>query len=170
MLCGGGGVDFFFWQAYNESLRHDREKAEEKRRQEIADAEKKRTEEDKEQMDAVLAQSDEQYRAERRARMRAAVPMEPPKGDAASILVALQIGPSGKRVQRRFNKSTKFSAAFDFVESNDEWPEELGPCLLSMRQPVKVMAREKEGANSFEEVFGEGTKRVLCYCNPVEAP
>ena len=156
--------------AYYESLTRDREKAAEKERQESSDREKKLKEQEKEQMAAVMEQSGEQYRAENRGRMRAAVPMEPPKGDASSILVALHLGPSGKRVQRRFNKTTPLAAAFNFVESHDEWPEDLGPCLLSMRQPVKVMAREVDGPASFEAAFGEGTKRVLCYCNPVEAP
>jgi hypothetical protein len=52
--------------------------------------------------------------------MRAAIPLEPQKDEPNIVLVALHL-PSGKRFQRRFKAKTLLSAAFDFVESHDEW-------------------------------------------------
>lgn len=160
--------------AYEKSLAADREKElakEAAKRREEDEARKQRAAEAEAEearvLDEVISASKAEHWRATRKQMLARLPAEPGKEDPEAVAVALHF-PRGKRLIRRVLRSQAVGVLFDFVESNELWPEQCGVCALSVSHPSKVLVRAAHGAEIVGTVLSG--KRVLLFVTEADAP
>eukprot|EP00741_Cyanophora_paradoxa_P008755 tig00000140_g8476.t1 len=143
---GGGGPRFTEERAirrqqdmeYEESLRQDQEKELEKvLRLSKEEAEKREAEEAERQLaeQAKAAAAAAEAAAERKRRLLASLPSEPPATDKGATRLMIRM-PDGSRVQRRFNPTDRLQVLFDFVEGSVE--EDFAGLEIVTLQPRKT--------------------------------
>lgn len=148
-------------QAYEESLKMDREKARLKREKEEAKAEEERLE--KERIEREIANENEIENKRQRIRSKLAESIEPDASHPESIKVLIKL-PTGSRHQRIFKKSEPVRNLYNFVYANEECPRNFE---IASNFPHRVVECTEESEQTFEE--SGINQSMLLFVNDLDA-